>query len=192
MTALLNDELYLTPEEYLELEEATPIRYEYAHGYRHSLDGQTWAHSVIAANILCGLDVQLRDTPCEVLGLSLRMRVRSGEETFYYYADVFVDCSGSEADLLEEPTVVFEVVSASTSSHDQGEKLLNYLNLPSMRVYVLVDQRRVHLTVHRRAADGTWGRQVLTDLNATLALPEIGCTLPLRTILRRLPFAADA
>lgn len=192
MTLINQDERYLTPEEYLELEEATPIKHEYAHGYRHSLDGQTWAHSVISANILCRLDVQLRDTPCEALGLSMRMRVRSGDETFYYYPDVFVDCSGSEADLLEEPTVIFEVLSVFTNGHDQGEKLLNYLNLPSIRVYVLVDQRRVHLTVHRRRADGTWSREVLTDLSATLPLPEIGCTLPLRTVYRRLPFAAAA
>jgi Uma2 family endonuclease len=192
MTALLDDELYLTPEEYLELEDASEVRHEYSNGYVQAMAGSTWDHTIIALNILTELTNRLANKPCIPLGMDRRLRIRRPESTFYYYPDVIVDCSGNKSLEALDPTVIFEVLSPSTGRKDQGEKLLNYLNLPSMRVYVLVDQRRVHVTVHHRAADGPWGREVLTDLNATLALPEIGCTLPLRTIYRRLPFAAEA
>jgi Uma2 family endonuclease len=197
MTALLSDEPYpapeeyLTPEEYLALEEVSPIRHEYANGYVRAMAGSSWAHNVIAANILIALGTQLEGKLCIPFINDRRLRISLTEERFYYYPDITVDCSGSTELEAAEPTVVFEVLSASTSGNDRGEKLIHYLNLPSMRVYGLVDQRRAHVTIHRRAADGTWGREILTDLDAAVALPEIACTLPLRTIYRRLPFAAE-
>jgi Uma2 family endonuclease len=195
MTALLREELclppeeYLTPEEYLALEEASPIKHEYANGYVYAMAGASRAHNLISTNLMVALGTQLEGKPCVPFGSDMRLRVRLPEETFYYYPDLTVDCSAQETVDTEDPTVIFEILSVTTHRNDRGEKLIHYLNLPSMRVYALVDQRRVHVTVHRRGEDGTWGREVLTDLDASVALPEIGCTLPLRTIYRRLPFA---
>ncbi|HEV7404435.1 MAG TPA: Uma2 family endonuclease [Chthoniobacteraceae bacterium] len=191
MTALLNDELYLTPEEYLELEEGNEVRHEYSNGYVEAMAGSTWEHNIIVLNILTELTNRLANKPCVPLGMDRRLRIRRPESTFYYYPDVIVDCSGNKSLEAVDPTVIFEILSPRTRRKDQGEKLLNYLNLASTRVYVLVDQRRVHLTVHRRGADGQWGLEAITDLDAALALPEVGCTLPLRTIYARLSLTEE-
>lgn len=195
MTALREGELdlapeeYLTPEEYLAFEEESPVRHEYANGYVYAMAGGTWEHNMITTNILVHLGVQLKGTPCIPIASNRRLRIRPPGETFYYYPDVTVDCTSNRNKEAEDATVIFEVLSTSTRRIDDREKLLNYLNLHSMRVYALVDQQRAHVTVHRRSAEGAWVREVITDLDATLPLPEIGCTLPLRTIYDRLPFA---
>lgn len=198
MTALpqgefdLASEQYLTPEEYLALEEESPIRHEYANGYVYAMAGGTWEHGVIAGNIFGALLMQLKGKPCVPMIFDRRLRVRPPGDTFYYYPDVIVDCTGNRKLEADDATVIFEVLSTSTRRQDQGEKLRNYLNLRSMRIYALVDQQRAHITVHRRGDDGAWGRETISDLKATLRLPEIGCQLPLRTIYERMPFAEGA
>jgi Uma2 family endonuclease len=52
------------------------------------------------------------------------------------------------------PTVVIEVLSATTETRDRLEKRLGYQRLASLREYVLVAQERRAIEVFRRRADG--------------------------------------
>lgn len=192
MTALLKEEeeLYLTFEEYLVFEEASDIKHEYINGYVQAMAGARREHNVISQNIARHLGNQLEGKPCLVLGSDQRLRISLPDRTFCYYPDITVDCSSMRGIDTEEPTVLFEITSASTARSDNGEKLLNYLNLPSLRLYIMVDQKRPHLTVRRRMRDGTWIREDVIDPGATIALPEIGCALTMRQIYDRVEFAA--
>ncbi len=58
-----------------------------------------------------------------------------------------------------------------------------------MRAYVLVDHSRVAVTVYCRIDADAWEMEFLVELDSTLDLPEIGCSLPLRSMYDRLPFA---
>ncbi|HEV7406575.1 MAG TPA: Uma2 family endonuclease [Chthoniobacteraceae bacterium] len=191
MTALLKEEdgLYLTFEEYLKFEERSDIKHEYLDGYVYAMSGARREHNYIGANILALLRMQLRGKRCAALGPDQRLTIKLPGRTFSYYPDVTVDCSEKRTLDTEEPTVLFEITSPSTARGDRGDKLINYLNLPSLKAYAIVDQRRPHLTIHRRAADGTWRREVVSNLKATLALPEIECALALREIYDRVDFA---
>lgn len=115
----------------------------------------------------------------------MRLRIRNPRASFYYYPDVSVECSGATGDELEEPSVIFEVMSPDTEPSDRGEKLVNYQGLSSMRVYVLVDQYKPAVTIYRRADGDTWKMEFLGNIEDTLVLPEVGCTLPLRAIYER-------
>jgi Uma2 family endonuclease len=192
MTALLQEEeeLYLTLEEYLEFEEASEIKHEYLDGYVQAMAGARREHNYIGANILSLLTGQLRGKRCAALGSDQRLRIKLPGRTFCYYPDITVDCSEKHTIDTEEPTVLFEITSPSTTRGDHGDKLLNYLNLPTVRVYVMVDQKRPYVTMHRRTADGSWAREVVTGLDATLSLPEIECALAMRDIYDRVEFAA--
>lgn len=181
-----DEELYLTFEEYLEFEESSEFRHEYLNGYVFAMSGARREHNYIGANILSLLTLQLRGKRCAALGEGQRLRIQYPDRTFCYYPDVTVDCSEKLTIDTEEPTVLFEITSPSTARADRSDKLLNYLNLPSLRVYVMIAQKRPQITVHRRASDGNWGREVM---NATLALPEIECALAMRDIYDRVEFA---
>jgi Uma2 family endonuclease len=183
--ALHTEDVYVSVEDYLSAESASPTKHEYLAGAVYAMAGGSRAHNLITANLLRFLGVQLDGRKCAVFGSDMRLRISRPNAAFYYYPDVTVDCSASEQDEVDEPTVIFEVLSPTTARADQGEKLLNYQAIPSMRVYVLVDQSQAALTVYRRAAQGHWTLEIATDLAGLLELPEIGCTLPLRSIYDR-------
>lgn len=185
MTALRKEDLYLTPEEYLAGERVSQTKHEYLAGVVYAMAGASGAHNRIARNILVELSIQLRGKQCEPFGSDMRLRIRNPRATFYYYPDVIVDCSGEVLDEVEKPTVIFEVLSPDTERSDRGDKLVNYQNLPSMRVYILVDQYKAAVTVFRRGEGDAWDMAVLGSINDTLELPEIGCSLSLRAMYER-------
>lgn len=97
-----------------------------------------------------------------------------------------VDCGNPPDDsyFAEEPRVIFEVLSESTRRTDHHEKKINYQTLPTLDVYVLVDQARTAVMVYRRA-EGEWATELFTVVTDVLELPTMGCSLPLGTIYER-------
>jgi len=79
-------------------------------------------------------------------------------------------------DIIPEPIIVFEVLSASTASTDRSEKNEEYRATLSIQRYVMLEQTRQAATVFSRAGDD-WVGHVLTG-GAVLAMPEIGADLP--------------
>ncbi len=190
MTALLQEEeLYLSFEEYRAFEERSEIKHEYINGYVQAMAGASGEHNVITSNLLIRLGMQLLGKRCFPYGSDKPLLIHRPELILHYYPDVTVDCSGVVTRETTEPTVIFEVTSPGTVRADFGEKLINYLNLPSMRVYALVDQKRPFVTVHRRQGGNSWTTETLRELNAELALPEIECVLPVREIYERIDFS---
>lgn len=139
-TALPEADIYVSVEDYLAAEELSDVKHEYLAGAVYAMAGASRAHNQIAANLLRHLGNQLQGKPCAVLGSDMRLRIRKSDVSFYYYPNVTVDCSGSKKDEVEEPSVIFEVLSPATDRADRGDKLTNYHAIASMRVYVLVNQ----------------------------------------------------
>ena len=183
--ALREDDMYIDPEEYMATERVGATKHEYLAGSVFARPDASRRHCLITGNILLGLSTQLRGKRCEPFGSDMRLRIRKPGATFYYYPDVTVDCSGSKDDEIDQPTVIFEVLSPDTERGDRGDKLVNYQSLASMRVYALVDQFRMAVTVYRRGDGDAWTREFFRDADATVDLPEIGCTLTLRVIYER-------
>jgi Uma2 family endonuclease len=83
---------------------------------------------------------------------------------------------------VDDPVVVFEVLSEGTLKHDLIRKRLAYEAMPSLRriVYVSTDEARLDMRV--RGADGRWGDDAAEGLESTAALPEIGVSLLLAEV----------
>ena len=185
--ALQSEDYYVSPEQYLAAEQLRETRHEYVAGKGYAMAGTTAQHERIANNILRELGNQLRGRRCEAFGSNLRVRIRlPGRAEFYYYPDALVDCSRLPAKAIyaEAPAVIFEVMSADTERVDVGEKLSNYRTLPSLRVYVLVNQNNPAVTIYRRVED-EWRMEFLGTIDATLDMPEVDCRLPLAEIYER-------
>ena len=183
--ALRKDDIYLDPEEYLLAERVSATKHEFLAGVVYAMAGASRGHNLIAGNISRRLGNQLEGKRCVPFGSDMRLRIHKPGATFYYYPDVTVDCSGSKDDEIDQPTVIFEVLSPDTERGDRGDKLVNYQSLASMRVYALVDQFRRAVTVYRRGEGEAWTREFFSDAEATVELPEIGCALALRAIYDR-------
>ena len=106
------------------------------------------------------------------------MKIEIGADTILY-PDVFVTCD--PADLCTEvvftaPTLVVEVLSPSTQSHDRGSKFTLYRSLPSLREYMLVDPDTREVQLFRRGADGLFTLHDLTG-REQIRLESVSCEL---------------
>lgn len=181
--ALSAFEHLMTEEEYLAFEEKSQVRHEYLGGYIHAMVGGTRAHNGIALNLAAALKQQLKGSPCRVFMNDIKVKV--AREQSYYYPDLVVTCDPREAKLdrglvLEYPVLIVEVLSPSTQKTDEREKWRAYQTLDSLKEYVLLDYRRVHATIHRRAQVG-WVRVEL-DEHDYLSLDSADFSAPLAEI----------
>lgn len=127
--------------EYLAWEEQNQIKHEYLAGEAYAMVDVTVRHNLITLNIATSLRPAARKRGCRVLTTDVKLRV--GPDRIYY-PDIMAVCgSAAAAELIvDAPAIVVEVTSPSTRGTDRREKLEAYTRLPSLRSYLIVEQRR--------------------------------------------------
>lgn len=170
---------YLSEGDYLEGEKQSEVRHEYVDGQVYAMAGATKRHNEIAVNISTALRVASRGSLCKVY--SSDVKVRAIRRKIFYCPDVLVSCEPDEADdyYLENPCLIVEVLSDSTEKRDRSEKLLVYMNIPTLRTYLLVSQGKPEVEMFYREPDGRWWVQTFSGLEASMTLlcPETTLTL---------------
>lgn len=182
----------ISVEAYLAGELTSPIKHEYLGGVVYAMAGGRNAHNVIATNILGALHARLRGRPCRPFNSDTRIRIRLPTHVRFYYPDASVVCRpNSQTDSFQdEPVVLFEVISRSTRRIDEGEKKDAYLTIPSLSVYMLIEQEAAAIVAFRRT-DGGFVREIHEGLDAVLPLGEIGTDLPLGELYETVEFTAE-
>jgi Uma2 family endonuclease len=148
-----------TLEDYLGVEEMSVVRHEYLDGEIFAMAGGTPEHAALAAAVLVLLGRGLAGGPCRPYSADLRIRAqKTGLAT---YADAAVICGEPVRDPSSpthviNPTLIVEVLSASTEDYDRGEKREHYQSIDSLKDYVLVSQDRRAVEVYSRAESGAW------------------------------------
>ncbi len=177
----------MTLDEFLAWERRQDLRYEFDGARPVAMTGGTVEHSEIATNLVEALRRRLQGRPCRAFRGDLKIVVAGRIR----YPDATVTCSPVPrgTDMIPEPVVVFEVLSATTAATDRIEKNEEYRLTPSIRRYVMLEQARRAATVFSRAGDD-WAGHVLTG-DAVLAMPEIGVDLPLAEAYAGIEFATD-
>lgn len=184
----------LTPEEYLARERAANFKSEFFRGETFAMAGASREHNLIVGNLVRAAGNRLEDHPCEIYASDMRVKVST--TGLYTYPDVTIVCGepkfeDDELDTLLNPTVVFEVLSASTEAYDRGTKSIHYRQLPSLRALVLVAQDRPQVEVYTRGADGDWVLREAGELSQSAELPPVGISLPLTEIYRQINLDAS-
>jgi Uma2 family endonuclease len=179
-------------EEYLSGELVSPIKHEYLGGVLYAMAGARNVHNVIAVNINGALYVRLRGRPCRPFNSDTKIRVRLPTQVRFYYPDASVSCRPNPQtdSFQDEPAVIFEVLSRRTRRIDEGEKKDAYLTIPSLSVYVLVEQETAAVVAFRRTQNG-FVREAYEGLDAVLPLGEIGIDLSLADIYETVQFIPD-
>jgi Uma2 family endonuclease len=185
---------YYSFDEYYALEQASDARFEYWDGDIVCMSGGSIEHTQIAGNVFFRLRVQLSGSRCRVFNSDLAVKTPTLPP--YRYPDVTVVCGEVRAerihgqDALIDPTLIVEVLSPTIASHDHNEKFMAYQAFPSFREYLLIAQDAPRVTHYTRQADGSWLREDVTDLGATLMLDSIGCRLSLSEVYEEVQFSA--
>ena len=164
----------MTLEEFLVWEEAQEERWEFDGFAPVAMVGETLAHNTICTNLAVGLKNRLRGGPCRVFIEGLQIRPQG----VVRYPDAFVSCGPfpAAATVVDNPVVVFEVLSPGTASTDILTKNGEYRSMPSIQRYVVLAQDRIAATVFERRGDA-WVGSVITEAAAVLEMPEIGVSL---------------
>ena len=175
--------------DYLFGERTAKQKHEYVNGVVYAMAGGTVQHSRIASNATVELGSQLRWKKCQVYNSDIKIRVRLSQGTRFYYPDLSVVCEpNADSDSFHDaPFVIVEVVSESTRRTDEYEKREAYLTVPSLCVYILVEQSSAAAHVHRRIYSG-FDREVYAGLDAIIPLPEIQCELALKGLYQNVEF----
>ena len=82
---------------------------------------------------------------------------------------------------MSDPTIVVEVLSPTTESHDRIRKWREYQTIASLQHFVLVAQSERRIEVYTREGEG-WQLAVVEPPDDTVALKAIGTRLSLETI----------
>ncbi len=176
------DKSWYTVEEYLEGERTAEYRSEYYFGEVFAMAGATRIHNLIIGNMFALLRALARTTKCQAFSSDMQLEVIPGK--FYAYPDVLYTCDPSDHNerlTLKRPVLLVEVLSDSTESFDLGRKLDEYLKIPSLLYYLIVQQQAHHVRVYERK-DGEWKYSVVEGLAGQVHLPQLGVSLSMNDL----------
>lgn len=168
----------ISVEEYLEGEKLASAKHEFVDGDVYAMVGVSAAHNLISGAFYNALSNHLRGTACRTFIADVKLRVGNN----FYYPDVFVTCDRADNDpyLKSLPVLIVEVLSPGTAIRDSHEKLLVYRSIASLQEYVLAEQDKREVRVHRRVGAG-WETATYAG-DQSIDLQSVNLALPLHEI----------
>ncbi len=143
--------------DYLSVERDSAVKHEYCDGEIYAMAGGTPEHSALASRITVLLGAAL-PAQCRLFSSDLKVRIHASGLTTY--PDLSMVCGPVErADedphAIVNPTLLVDVLSASTEDYDRSAKLNHYKQLGSLAVVLLVSHRERRITAVTRGGE-TW------------------------------------
>lgn len=151
---------FLSAEQYLAFEKSSEIRHEYVDGVLYAMVGATVRHAMIVGNIFAALRALLPSS-CSIFANDLKAHIKTKATERFYYPDLVISCAPQDQNsyVCRDPSIIFEILSPSTSRTDRTEKFEAYRQIESLQHYVLVHQAAAQVELYSRNRD--WQRQSL-------------------------------
>lgn len=184
-------ERLMSAEDFLLWESEQPYKYELIDNRIYPMPGSSPPHNLINFDLAFVLTRRLESQGCQVFGIDIQLQVDPAST--YTYPDVIVVCGEAQFNYgllppkLENPTLLFEIISPSTESRDRNQKLEQYLQIPSLTGYFLVAQDKPLIEAHYRTGDD-WQTVKIAGLESSLDIPVPDCEIPLSEVYRRVRF----
>jgi len=178
--------LSVSVEDYLAGEEFADSRHEYIDGEVFAMVGASDRHGLIAGNVFTRLNTSLPES-CQAFISDMKVRIQNQTKDIFYYPDVLVSCAGDDraSHYREKPVLVVEVLSAATARLDRFEKFSNYVQLPSLQEYLLIEQNFTMVEIFRRSRQ--WETEIIRSGSFRLESVELDFTLD--EVYRRVTWA---
>lgn len=181
----MQPDTFVSAESYLDLDATSDTKYEYWSGRVVAMAGAEPEHNKITANLTFELMGGLRDRDCSVVASDQRVQV--GDR--YVYPDVVVTCgvekyADTRPRTLLNPSVLIEVLSATTLEADLEQKLLAYIRLDSVQEYWIVSVGRPLIMQYVRRAE-EWVLHAIVGLSSTVKSEHLGIGIGMQDVYRR-------
>ncbi len=191
MIAIFQQTPKMTIEEYLAWEPQQDIRYEYVNGEVFAMTGGTIPHNDIALNLYRTLYPHLRSRGCRANVSDVKVQV--SPKSPYYYPDVIISCDPQDLNartFIQNPKIIAEILSPGTSAKDRGEKFVNYLSIPTLQEYLLIDSESISVERYCRGEGRMWLYYPYTA-GDTIALSSIEFELAIELLYEGIGFEAE-
>ncbi|WP_341734192.1 Uma2 family endonuclease [Microcoleus sp. EPA2] len=178
----------MTVEEYLAWEAQQEIRHEYVNGEVFAMTGSTIPHNDIALNFYTALRPHIRSRGCRMNVSDVKLQVSF--QSRYYYPDVIVSCDAQDLNsrqFIQNPKIIVEVLSPSTSAKDRDEKFTCYLKIPTLQEYILIDSQKIFVERYCRGEGKMWLYYSYTA-GEIITLSSIGFNLPIALLYEDVVF----
>jgi Uma2 family endonuclease len=181
----------ISPEDYLEADRASEFRNEYYNGRMYAMAGGTPVHGLIIGNMTALLWNAVRGRGCLLFPTEVRVRV--SHQGLYTFPDIMLVCgelkyADDKNDTIVNPTLLVEVLSPSTETHDRVFKFREYGKLESLQEYVLVEQKQPRVERFQRHAKGHWSLSEYEGLEAEAHFESVGARIRLADIYENVSF----
>ena len=169
-----------TIEEFLAVESSSEQKHELYDGRVWAMSGAGEPHRSITPVLhrICGN--ALRGSHCRYFDQDTKVVIE--EKNCSFYPDGGIACPPNLVDRtaggIDNPRVLFEVLSPSTEAKDRGQKFEFYTSLPSLQDYVLINTRHPRVEVFSRQADETWVLAIYLK-GSVASIPSVGLDIPL-------------
>jgi Uma2 family endonuclease len=179
----------ITVDEFLRLEFDPAVKAELSNGVIHvvrMMGGGSSAHARVQGNIFAALFVKLRGSGCRPFGPDMAVR---SHELSMRLPDVSVFCGRTtdredQALAFDDPKMLVEVLSPSTTREDRDVKLPEYMALPSNNIILYVDPIAETVELYQRDDRRAWSGGEL-DRGDEIKLESLGIALTWEEIFSR-------
>ena len=139
----------ISVEAYLKEELTAKVKHEYVNGDVYAMAGASENHDYISGNIYRKFGNHLENSPCRPFTSDIKVKTAKGN---FRYPDCMVVCEADNENshYKTKPVILVEVLSRSTRKIDEKYKLLEYINIPTLKEYVLIEQDFVDIEVFRK------------------------------------------
>lgn len=177
--------------EYFEIDnDKQEVRYQLYNGEIFAMAGANARYNELCGNIYTKLRSQIKGKGCKVFMES--MRLANVSEQNYYYPDVLMTCNPLETQqptlkIVKTPSLIVEVLSDSTAHFDANEKLLEYIQIPSLQYYLIISQHKISVTCYAKTDLG-WLVKGYENIEEVISLNNLQLEISLADIYENIDF----
>ena len=147
-------------------------------------------NNLITANFTIALGTRIQRSTCEIYAGD--MQVQLGKNSVCFPNVVIVNgepvFNDNRFEVLQNPTVVIEVLAGSSRSNDRTQKLEGFLSSPSIKEFLLVNQCEMRVEHYARQNSKQWIYRIYNERDDVVSLDSIGCKVSLSEIYAQIKF----
>ena len=184
-TAFTTAEKLYTVAEWLELEKSAELRHEFYYGKLFSLSGGSKPTNKIIGDLTRILDQPLYEKAFQIFVHNVKAEVVPNG--IYRYPDLVVAPIADDEDnyIVKHPVLLVEVASESSSQRDRIKKRREYLEVPFLWYYLIINQDEMLAELHTRDNDGRWAQHYFTEPEEVIDLQRFELNFPLSAVYAR-------
>ena len=147
-------------------------------------EGLSRWHNLMITNLTIAVGSRLKGNKNEVYINGMRVQLKNN---FVCYPDVIVvsgepSFADANAQLLQNPTVVIEIVSANTDPTLKTQKLESYLATDSIRECLFVKTDEMRVEHYSKQSPKQWLYKIYNERDDMISMDSVGCKVSISEV----------